>query len=199
MSKFYTTQISTKQSLTLVSARVKQTFNCSILESSGDLHWPQKLGSPERVEGARGRRKRPLLNNHTSLGRSGSAALGGSQSSRRTTQTHECQVCWTASTCKDLRSMDMSEHPETMTSHGSTAPVPPRKVLKPEARRTENLQLRGRHSCLRPLSHCGDTFSLKNELGTREPMSTKKHSVRAGRKRTYSDGEEARTTGTGWY
>ena len=196
MSKFYTTQISTKQSLTLVSARVKQTFNCSILESSGDLHWPQKLGSPERVEGARGRRKRPLLNNHTSLGRPGSAALVGSQSSRRTTQTHECQVCWTASTLGPWTCLSIQK---PCPSHVSTAPVPPRKVLKPEARRTENLQLRGRHSCLSPLSHCGDTFSLKNELGTREPMSTKKHSVQAGRKRTYSDGEEAKTTGTGWY
>ena len=51
-------------------------------------------------------------------------------------ETHECQVCWTDSTCEDLGSMDMSVHPEMCPSHGSSAPVPPRKVLEPEARRT---------------------------------------------------------------
>ena len=36
------------------------------------------------------------------------------------------------STCEDPGSMDMSEHPETMPQ--PTAPVPPKKALKPEAR-----------------------------------------------------------------
>ena len=48
----------------------------------------------------RGKGKWLLLNNHTSLGRLGSAALTGSQSRRRKLrfETHECQVCWTGST-----------------------------------------------------------------------------------------------------
>ena len=31
-------------------------------------------------------------------------------------ETHECQVCWTDSTCEDLGSMGMSVHPETVPS-----------------------------------------------------------------------------------
>ena len=49
------------------------------------------------------------------------------------------------------------------------------KVLEPEAWRrtlTENLRLRGRHSRLSPLSHCGEILSLKSETGARELMST---------------------------
>ena len=29
-------------------------------------------------------------------------------------ETHECQVCWTDSTCEDLGSMDMSVYPDTV-------------------------------------------------------------------------------------
>ena len=45
-------------------------------------------------------------------------------------------------------------------------------VLEPEDTPTENLQLRGRHSRLSPLSHCGETLSLKRGIGVRELMST---------------------------
>ena len=37
---------------------------------------------------------------------------------------------------------------------------------------TENPQLRGRHSRLNPLSHCGETLSLKSGIGARQLMST---------------------------
>ena len=102
----------------------------------------------------------------------------GRQFSRGTTpiQNHECQVCWTDSTCEDLGSMGMSVHPETMpqlwvncpraSEEGSRA-----RGLEKETP-TENLQLCGRHSHLNPLSHCGEIFSLKSEIGARELMST---------------------------
>ena len=60
-------------------------------------------------------------------------------------------------------------------SHGSTAPVPLRKVLEPEARRgtlTENLQLRWCHSHLSPLRHSGETLSLKSGIGACKLMPT---------------------------
>ena len=50
-------------------------------------------------------------------------------------ETLECQVCWTGTTCEDLESMDISEHPETVPQPRVNCPVPPRKVLEPEARR----------------------------------------------------------------
>ncbi len=58
----------------------------------GDGHWPQVWDHPSL---ARGREKWLLLNNHTSLGKLGSAALGG----QLRIETHECQVCWTGLTC----------------------------------------------------------------------------------------------------
>ena len=81
--------------------------------------------------------KRLLPNNDTYLGRQGSAAwlaasLGEGQ---LRFETHERQVCWTALRCEDLGSMDMSERPETVSLPWVNCPVPPRKVLEPEARR----------------------------------------------------------------
>ena len=58
----------------------------------GDGHWPQVWDHPSL---ARGREKWLLLNNHTSLGKLGSAALGG----QLRIETHECQVCCTGLTC----------------------------------------------------------------------------------------------------
>ena len=79
-----------------------------------------------------------LLNNHTSLGRLGSAALVGSQSRRRTTPIQSSKTTsgrcagqtWCVKTlgpraCLCIRKL--------CPSHGSTAPVPLWKVLEPEA------------------------------------------------------------------
>ena len=50
-------------------------------------------------------------------------------------EIHECQVCWTDSTCEELGSMDMFEHSETVPLPWVNYPLDPRKVLEPEARR----------------------------------------------------------------
>ena len=79
-----------------------------------------------------------LLNNHTPW--IDWAQQPGMAASLREGQlrfeTHERQVCWTESTCEDLGSMDCLCIQKLCASHGSTIPVPPRKVLEPEVERT---------------------------------------------------------------
>ena len=69
----------------------------------GDVHWHQIW---------------LLLNNHTSLGRLGPAALVGSQSRRGTTLIRNLRVPGVLdrldSTCEDLGLLDMSDHPESV-------------------------------------------------------------------------------------
>ena len=85
------------------------------------------------------RKKRLLVKSHTSMGRLGSAAFcsaAGLGVGQLGFETHESRDCWTASTYKDLGSMDIPEPiQKPCPSHGSIVPGPPRKVLEPEARR----------------------------------------------------------------
>ena len=82
----------------------------------------------------------------------------------------------TDSTCEDTGSKDMSEHPETMPQPRVNCPNASEEGsctsgLEKDTP-TENLQLRGRHSHLSLLSHCGKTHSLKSGTGVSELMST---------------------------
>ena len=63
------------------------------------MTWPQVWDLPERAKRARGKVKWLLMNNHTSLGRLGSAALVGLGEGQLRIETHACQVCWTGLTC----------------------------------------------------------------------------------------------------
>ena len=133
-----------------------------------------------RASGAK-EKKWLLLNNHTSsipwvvlafqlwL----AASLGEGQ---LRFETHECQVCWRDSTCEDLGSLGMFVHPENRApAMGQLPPCVRGRFLSQrleEGHSDRNLKLRSRHSRLSPLSHCGETLSIKSGTGARKPMST---------------------------
>ena len=96
-----------------------------VVYCGSDVHWLQNVGGIKRL----------LLNNHKCLGRLVpwlAASLGEGQ---LRFETHECQVCWTASKCKNPGFMNMSEYPETVPQPWVNCLVPSRRVPEPEARR----------------------------------------------------------------
>ena len=130
---------------------------------------------PVQAPLAQGRKERLLLINHVSLGRLDSAALVGSQSRRRTTLIQNPQAPGVLDSLGSLGPWTCLSIQKPCPSPGSTALVPLRKVLEPEATRrtqTENLELPGRHSCLSPMSHYEETLSQKSGIGACEQMFT---------------------------
>ena len=114
---------------------VKFPINCRVARwprGLGDGPWPQILDLPSLAEWL-------LLNNHSSLGRLGSAALVDSQSRRRTIQSDSKP---TSARCAGQTRRVKTLGPWTCLSiqqpcpcHGSAAPMLLRKVLEPEVRR----------------------------------------------------------------
>ena len=93
---------------------------------------------PPLARSALGKGKWLFLNNHTALGRLGSAALVGSQSRRVDNSDSKPTSARSAGQTQCVKTMGPWAHlsiQKLCPSHGSTTPMPPRKILEPEARR----------------------------------------------------------------